>query len=222
MSRHPPIGWVTWHLSLFEAQFVLSDRNGGLHHSQRWRHSTHCHIYQQVTNVTSLTQRVTNVTHPKGWHGVSHALVKGASPIGWVTWVWLTPKGDICQGRVTFVTFWLTQRVTNVTPCDISQGRVTHWVSDVTFVTFFGDKKCDASHLSHFLGKCDALAHEILTWEVFCHILSEHRHVLAPPVQNFFEREEMWRFGWDWNMFFSSRLGFVTHLGSAKREGHLG
>ena len=24
------------------------------------------------------------------------------------------------------------------------------WVSDVTFVTFFGDKKCDASHLSHF------------------------------------------------------------------------
>jgi len=34
------------------------------------------------------------------------------------------------------------------------------WVSDVTFVTFFGDKKCDASHLSHFWEECDALAHE--------------------------------------------------------------
>jgi len=38
---------------------------------------------------------------------------------------------------------------------------VSHWVtvSDVTFVTFFGDKKCDASHLSHFWEECDALAH---------------------------------------------------------------
>ena len=34
------------------------------------------------------------------------------------------------------------------------------WVSDVTFVTFFGDKQCDASHLSHFWEECDALAHE--------------------------------------------------------------
>ena len=34
------------------------------------------------------------------------------------------------------------------------------WVSDVTFVTFFRDKKCDALHLSHFLEECDALAHE--------------------------------------------------------------
>ena len=34
-------------------------------------------------------------------------------------------------------------------------------VSDVTFVTFFGDNKCDASHLSHFWEECDALAHEI-------------------------------------------------------------
>ena len=31
------------------------------------------------------------------------------------------------------------------------------WVSDVTFVTFFGDKKCDAFH---FWEDCDALAHE--------------------------------------------------------------
>ena len=53
-------------------------------------------------------------------------------------------------------------------------------------------------------------------------IFSEWRHILAPPVQNFFEREEMWRFGWDWNMFLPSRLRFVTYLGSVKREGHLG
>jgi len=38
-------------------------------------------------------------------------------------------------------------------PCQI-------WASDVTFVTFFGDKKCDALHLSHFWEECDALAHE--------------------------------------------------------------
>ena len=32
--------------------------------------------------------------------------------------------------------------------------------SDVTFITFSGDKKCDVSHLSHFWEECDALAHE--------------------------------------------------------------
>jgi len=60
-------------------------------------------------------------------------------------------------------------------------------VSDVTFVTFSGDKKCDASHLSHFWEECDALAHEniFLTCDVFNHILPEKRHILAPPVQNF-------------------------------------
>ena len=31
------------------------------------------------------------------------------------------------------------------------------WVSDVTFVTVFGDRKCD---VSHFWEECDALAHE--------------------------------------------------------------
>jgi len=34
------------------------------------------------------------------------------------------------------------------------------WVSDVTFVTFFVDTKCDALHLKHFWKECDALAHE--------------------------------------------------------------
>ena len=33
-------------------------------------------------------------------------------------------------------------------------------VNDVKFVTFFCDKKCDASHLSHFWEECDALTHE--------------------------------------------------------------
>jgi len=61
------------------------------------------------------------------------------------------------------------------------------WVSDVTLVTFFGDKKCDALHLSHFWEECDALAHDnlFLTVNVFCHILPEKRHILAPPVQIF-------------------------------------
>jgi len=31
------------------------------------------------------------------------------------------------------------------------------WVSEVTFVTFFGAKKCDASH---FWEECGALGHE--------------------------------------------------------------
>jgi len=30
-----------------------------------------------------------------------------------------------------------------------------------------------------------------VTCDVFCHILPEKRHILAPPVQTFFEREEM-------------------------------
>jgi len=98
------------------------------------------------------------------------------------------------------------------------------WESDVTFVTFFGDKKCDALHLSHFWGECDALAHENILfnlWRFWSHP-PEKRHILTPPVPKKFEREEMWRFGWDWNNFFSSRLRFFTYLGSVKREGHLG
>ena len=67
------------------------------------------------------------------------------------------------------------------------------WVSDVTFVTFFGDKKCDKSHLSHFWEECDALAHEniFVTCDVFCHILPEKLYILAQTVQNCFERQEM-------------------------------
>ena len=33
-------------------------------------------------------------------------------------------------------------------------------VSDVTFVTFFGVKKCDALNVSYFWEECENLAHE--------------------------------------------------------------
>ena len=52
------------------------------------------------------------------------------------------------------------------------------WSSDVTFVTFFGDEKCDVSHLSHS-GKNVTLSHtksNFLTCDVFCHILPK-KHV---------------------------------------------
>jgi len=69
------------------------------------------------------------------------------------------------------------------------------WMSGVTFVTFFGYTKCDASllPLSHFLEESDALAYEncFFTSDVFRHILPEECLFLAPPVQTFFEREEM-------------------------------
>jgi len=77
----------------------------------------------------------------------------------------------------------------------------------VTFVTFLGRMWSSRTRKSIFL-PCD----------VFCHILPEKHHILAPPVQNFFEREEMWRFGWDSNIFFSSRHRFVTYLASVKRK----
>jgi len=63
----------------------------------------------------------------------------------------------------------------------------------VTFVT-----------LSHFWVECDALAHENIFFNLwrFVSYLSRKRHILALPVQSFFDGEEMWRFGWDWNIFF--------------------
>jgi len=65
-------------------------------------------------------------------------------------------------------------------------------VSDVTFGTFSGDKKCHASHLSQFWEERDDLAHEIffLTY-VFCHILLEKRQILGPAGAKLSKREEM-------------------------------
>jgi len=74
-------------------------------------------------------------------------------------------------------------------------------------------------HICHISGKNVTLSHKkifFLTCDVFCHILPRKCHILAPPVQIFFERGEIWRFGWDWNMFFSSSLRFVTY--PRKRE----
>jgi len=91
------------------------------------------------------------------------------------------------------------------------------WVSDVTFVTFFRwQKMCRVTFVT-FLERMWRSRARIffLTSDVFCHTLLEKCHILALPVPNFFEREEMWRFGWDWNIFFSSRLRF--HI-SRKRE----
>ena len=67
--------------------------------------------------------------------------------------------------------------------------------------------------MRHISGKNVTLSHTkmfVLTCDVFCHILPEKRHILAPPVQNFFEREEMWRFGLDSKMHLSCRLRFLT------------
>jgi len=68
-------------------------------------------------------------------------------------------------------------------------------VSDVTFVTLSGDKKKNVTrHICHISGKNVTLSHTkifFLPCDVFCHILPEKRHILATPVQNFFEREEM-------------------------------
>ena len=94
-----------------------------------------------------------------------------------------------------------------------------------SIVTFSGDKRCDVLHLSHFWEECDALAHKNIyfnLWRFFLHPSRKNVTFLDPLVQNFFEREEMWWFGWDWYMFFSSRLRFIIYLGSVKRKGHLG
>ena len=96
---------------------------------------------------------------------------------------------------------------------------------ETSHLSLFLVTKNATRHICHISGKNVTLSHTkifFLTCDVFCHILPKKRHILAPLVQNFFEREETWRFIWDWNMFSSSRLRFVNYLGSVKREGHLG
>ena len=80
---------------------------------------------------------------------------------------------------------------------------------------FFRWQKKVMRRICHISGKNVTLSHAkilFLPCDVFCHILPENCHILASPVQNFFEREEMWRFDWDWNVLFSPRLIFVTYL----------
>jgi len=111
-------------------------------------------------------------------------------------------------------TFWVTVGLSRIS----SQLPVSHLGEWRHICHLFRWQKIGALHLSHFWEECDALAHENIfwNWDVFCHILPQKRHILAPRVQKNFEREEMWRFGWDWNMFSSCRLRFVTYLGSVK------
>jgi len=52
-------------------------------------------------------------------------------------------------------------------------------VCDVTFVTFSGDKKCDALHLLHFWDEFDALAHEntiFNLWRFWSHLSPKTSH----------------------------------------------
>jgi len=58
------------------------------------------------------------------------------------------------------------------------------------------DKKCDASHLSHFWEECDALAHEnpfFILWRFFVTFFP--KNVTFWP--RLYKLEEMWRFGWE-------------------------
>jgi len=96
------------------------------------------------------------------------------------------------------------------------------WVSDVTLVTFFGDKQCDASHLSHFWEECDALAQEnfcLNLWRFLSHP-SRKNSPLDPAGTKKIEtgRNVTIRLG----LRHSSGLRFFTYFGSVKREGHLG
>jgi len=99
------------------------------------------------------------------------------------------------------------------------------WVSDVTFVTFFGDKKCDGSHLSHFweeCDECDALAHDFfLNGHVFCHILPKKRQIRERKFwphryKTFLNGKKCDDSAGTETCFFSSRLRFVTYLAADK------
>jgi len=90
-------------------------------------------------------------------------------------------------------------------------------VSDVTFVTFFGDKQCDTLHLSHFWEECDALAHEFffLTCDVLSHPSRKTSH-FGPAGTKLFEtgRNVTIRLGLKHSYLFPSQ---ICHL-SRKRE----
>jgi len=92
------------------------------------------------------------------------------------------------------------------------------WVSDFTFVTFFGDKQCDASHLSHFWEECDALAHEnifLSLWRFLSHPSRKTSHFGPAGTKLFWTGRNMTiRLGLKHNFVFPSQ---ICHL-SRKRE----
>jgi len=95
--------------------------------------------------------------------------------------------------------------------------QVLVWVT--SHLSLFLVTKNVTRHICHISGKSVTLSHTkvfFLTCDVFCHILPEKCHILALRVQKKIEREGMWRFGWDWNMFFLFPSQ-ICHL-SRKRE----
>ena len=68
-------------------------------------------------------------------------------------------------------------------PCQIR-------VSDVTFVTFFGDKQCYASHLSHFWEESRTQKYLFQLVMFFVTSFPRKGHIFAPPVQNFLNRKK--------------------------------
>jgi len=141
---------------------------------------------------------------------------KGIYTIDWVGRLWHKRilDGILDKGRSHWV--GLT-RISSQLPVSI-------WMSDVTFVTFFGDKKYYASYLSHFWEECDALAHENIFFN-FRRFLSHPSRKTshfgpAGTKKNWTGRNVTIGLGLKHVFLFPS--SFVTYLGSVKHEGHLG
>jgi len=95
------------------------------------------------------------------------------------------------------------------------------WVSDVTFVTFFGDKKCDASHLSHFWEERDALAHENTIfnfWRFLSHPSRKTSHFgPAGTKKNWTGRNVTIRLGLKHVFLFPSQMCYISRTREAGR-----
>jgi len=102
------------------------------------------------------------------------------------------------------------------------------WVSLVTFVTFFGDKKRHASRLSHFWEECDALAHEnnfFILWRFLSHPSRKTSHFGTAGTKLFWTgRNVTIRLGLKNAFVLPSQIShsLLTYLGSVKRAGLLG
>jgi len=100
------------------------------------------------------------------------------------------------------------------------------WVSDVTFVTFCGDKKCDASHSSHFWEECDALAHEIFffnLWRFSSHPSRKTSHFGTACTKLFWTgRNVTIRLGLKKAFLFPSQISHISRKREAGRPFGLG
>ena len=97
------------------------------------------------------------------------------------------PVSDLSEWRHLYM--WKETYICEKRPTYATRGFPSQiWVSDVTFVTFSGDQKCNASHLSHFWEKCDALAHENISfnlWHFWSHSSRKTSH-FGPAGTNCF------------------------------------